>query len=463
MLDKLYGIISALGNWGYLLVFLAPFLESSAFLGLLVPGESVVLLAGFLASQGYLDLGTCIVVISAGAILGDSTGYALGKAMGKDYFQTHERLFLFKRTHMLKVEAYFTKHGGKTVFLARFTHLLRAMTPFAAGMSAMPYGRFAFFNVVGGMVWAICITLLGYTFSQSWQLVEKWTGRAGAFMVFLILVIAGFGYFYRKLAGNRVAILGWFREIPSSAIVSRFEHRYPRLTIFMARRLSPSSYLGAHLTVGLCISAVFVWIFGGITQDIIAGDPIVMVDKWVVDQVLFFRSPFTTHLMEVVTQLGGMKFIVPVSLAIVSYLILKKRFDRAAVFAVAIVGGSLLNSILKAMIHRPRPISDTTLIAVSGWSFPSGHAMNSMIFYGMITYLIVRSVDSWKVRAFFITMTGFIVFIIGFSRIYLQVHYLSDVLAGFVGGLFWLSICITGLEVFIVKRKIMGDTSADSE
>ncbi len=133
-------IISALGNWGYALLFLAPFLESSAFIGVLVPGETVVVLAGFLASHGYLELGYCMIVIALGAILGDSTGYALGKAFGREYFSRHERLFLFRRKHLQKVEGYFARHGGKTVFWARFAHLLRALTPFAAGMSAMPYG-----------------------------------------------------------------------------------------------------------------------------------------------------------------------------------------------------------------------------------------------------------------------------------------------------------------------------------
>jgi membrane-associated phospholipid phosphatase len=77
-----------------------------------------------------------------------------------------------------------------------------------------------------------------------------------------------------------------------------------------------------------------------------------------------------------------------------------------------------------------------------------------MIFYGMIAYLLVRAVGSWRLKAFSIAMAAFIVFMIGFSRIYLQVHYLSDVLAGYAGGLFWLSICITGLEVYSAKKKL---------
>ena len=464
MLDKLLNTISALGHWGYVLIFLAPFLESSAFLGLLVPGESIVVLSGFLASHGYLDLGDCIVVIALGAVLGDSTGYALGKAMGRDYFDRHERLFLFRRKHLQKVEAYFAKYGGKTIFWGRFVHLLRAMTPFAAGMSAMPYKRFAFFNVAGGIVWAVTFTLLGYFFGQSWRLIEKWAGRAGVFVLFMLLVLAGFGYLYEKLADNREGIIQWFKGMASSPFVARFEQQHPKVVAFITRRLSPNSYLGLHLTVGMGISIVLIWIFGTITEDILTGEPFVAVDQWVVEKVLYFRSPLATNVMEAVTQLGGIRFIAPGALMVIAYLLLKRRLDKATVFAAAIAGGNLLNSVVKIIIHRPRPISTTTLITASGWSFPSGHAMASVIFYGMTAYLLVRAVDSLRLKTFFVALAGFIVFIVGFSRIYLQVHYLSDVLAGYVGGLFWLSICITGIEMYLVKRKIMAQQALeDSE
>jgi undecaprenyl-diphosphatase len=422
-----------------------------------------VVLSGFLASQGYLDLGYCIVVIAFGAVLGDSTGYALGKAMGRDYFDRHERLFLFRQKHLQKVEAYFAKYGGKTIFWGRFVHLLRAMTPFAAGMSAVPYKKFAFFNVAGGIVWAVTFTLLGYFFGQSWRLIEKWAGRAGVFVLFMLLVVAGFGYLYEKLVGNREGIIRWLKGIASSPFVARFEQRHPKAVAFIARRLSPNSYLGLHLTVGLSISIVLIWIFGNITEDFLTGEPFVAMDQWVVEKILYFRSPLATNVMEAVTQLGGIRFIAPGSIVVIAYLLLKRRFEMATVFAAAIGGGSLLNSVVKIIIHRPRPIGTTTLIAASGWSFPSSHATASVIFYGMTAYLLVHAVDSFRLKTFFVALAGFIVFIVGFSRIYLQVHYLSDVFAGYVGGLFWLSICITGIEMYLVKRKIMIEVGRTKE
>jgi len=373
--------------------------------------------------------------------------------MGRDYFEKHERFLLLKRKHLQKVGAYFTRHGGKTVFWGRFVHLLRAMVPFAAGMSGMRYTRFVLYNLLGGTLWALTFTLLGYYFGQSWQLVEKWSGRAGVFILFMVLVIALFVYLYRKIAGSREEIVLWFAGLRSSPLVRGFEKKHPGAAAFVRHRLSPSSYLGLHFTIGLILSLLFIWLFVEITEEVITNDTLVAVDTWIVVHVLSFRSPPADLMMAMVTRLGGTTFIALASAAGALWLIFRRRPDIAAGFAAVILGGSLLNTFLKVIIRRPRPISETSLVAASGWSFPSGHAMMSTVFYGMVAYLLVRAVDSWRLKAFSISVAGFMVFVIGMSRIYLQVHYLSDVLAGFAGGLFWLTVCITGLEIYEAKKK----------
>ena len=176
-----------------------------------------------------------------------------------------------------------------------------------------------------------------------------------------------------------------------------------------------------------------------------------MVDQWMVNQILYFRSPLATHMMTIVTQFGGWKVITIGSIVIIVYLMFKKRMAQLLCYVAAILGGNFLCLILKMVIHRVRPISETSLINAAGWSFPSGHSVMSVIFYGMITYLSVRYLRSWRPSVFMATVAGFVIVLIGLSRIYLQVHYLSDVIAGFAGGLFWLTMCITGLEVYRKK------------
>ncbi|MHB9098813.1 MAG: bifunctional DedA family/phosphatase PAP2 family protein [Syntrophales bacterium] len=452
MMEQLLAIFARLGHWGYLIIFLLPFMESAAFTGLLVPGETVVILAGFLSSQGYLDLGDCLLVISLAVVLGDTAGYSLGKAIGRGYFERHKRLLFLKERHLRKTEEYFDRHGGKTVFLARFTHFLRAMAPFVAGMSRMPYKKFIAFNVAGGILWTVLFTLLGYFFGQSWQMIEKWAGRAGLFILFLFLVIAGFIFLYRAAAQRKTELILWFTEM-SGAIASRpffrdFRERHPGTVAFIRQRLSPEGYLGLHLTGGLIVSAVFIWIFGGITEDVLNGDPLVNVDRWVLEQVHFFRTPLATTIMTAITAFGGGRMIVGGVMIIALYLIFKKRLDDLLTYLAAILGGSVLVFILKTTVHRVRPHAGFALIQVGGWSFPSGHAMMSIIFYGMLAYLFIRRMHSWKQQVFTVSAAGLIVFLIGLSRIYLDAHYLSDVLAGYAGGLFWLTVSITGLETY---------------
>jgi membrane protein DedA with SNARE-associated domain/membrane-associated phospholipid phosphatase len=452
MLERILNTVGVLGQWGYLLIFIAAFLESSAFMGLVIPGESIVVLAGFLSSRGILDIGDCLWVIALGAVLGDSVGYTLGKVFGRRYFEKHDRLLLLKKEHIRKTEGYFHKHGGKTIFFGRFIGLLRAMAPFVAGMAKMRYREFLVYNAAGGILWAVTFTLLGYFFGQSWQWVEKWSGKAGVFALFILLVIVFFAYLYRTLSRRQAEIYAWFwdkcRGFASNRHVKGFIENHPRVIAFVRERLSPRSYLGLHLTVGLAISAIFAWIFAGITEDVLSGDPFVLVDQWVLSHVLYFRTPVVTRIMIMVTQLGGWVAISIGSLLLIGYLFVKRRIDYIVTYVAAILGGNVLFLVLKAVIRRPRPISETTLIKVGGWSFPSGHAVMSVIFYGIITYFAFRCIKSWNLRVLVVVAAGFVIFLIGFSRIYLQVHYLSDVLAGYASGLFWLAMCITGLEVY---------------
>jgi undecaprenyl-diphosphatase len=455
MVDWFLGFVSVIGNWGYLIIFLVAFLESSAFLGMIVPGESIILIAGFLSLYGYLNIVSCMIVIGFGGILGDSTGYVLGRILGRGYFEKHGRLLFLKAKHIERVERYFYIHGGKTVFFGKFIGFLRSFGPFTAGMSRMPYRSFLIYNVTSCIIWATLFSLLGYFFGWSWQTIEKWSGRAGVFIFFILLIIIGFSRLYASIVKKQVELKAWFQEksyhVANSPRLKRFVAN--PFVIFLKKRLSPEGYLGLHLTAGLAFSIICVWLFGELAEGMMAGDPIYTVDQWVLEHVLYFRTPSLSIIMILITQLGEWITITIASVLIAVFFILKKRRGSLIGYITTVVGGSILDYVLKQAIQRTRPISETTLISVGGFSFPSGHAMLSMVFYGMISYFLIRYIKQWRFRMLIVISVGFLIFLIGFSRIYLQVHYLSDVLAGYAGGLFWLTICVTGIEIYR-KRKL---------
>jgi len=146
---------------GYFGLFGIIFAESGLFLGFFLPGDSLLFTAGFLASQGYFNIVLLIVLCFVGAILGDSFGYAFGKKVGPAIFRRDDS-FLFHKKHLKRAALFYEKHGGKTIIFARFMPVIRTFAPILAGAGKMHYPTFLFYNVIGGVVWAIGFPALGY-------------------------------------------------------------------------------------------------------------------------------------------------------------------------------------------------------------------------------------------------------------------------------------------------------------
>lgn len=146
---------------GYLGVFAIVFIESGLLVGFFFPGDSLLFTAGFLASQGLLDIRILVPGCFFAAVLGDSAGYYIGHRFGRKLFNKEQSLF-FRKDHLLKAQGFYEKHGGKAIILARFMPVIRTFAPVAAGIGEMQYKRFLFFNLFGGVLWAIGVTLAGY-------------------------------------------------------------------------------------------------------------------------------------------------------------------------------------------------------------------------------------------------------------------------------------------------------------
>ena len=159
----LEALIAAVGLLG---LFAIVFAETGLFIGFFLPGDSLLITAGLVAQRGQLDLPTLIVVLIIAAVTGDATGYAIGRRAGSQLFRREDSRF-FKRRHLERAEAFYERHGGKTIVLARFMPFVRTFAPSVAGVARMPYPRFAFYNVVGGVAWVVSMTLLGYLLGEA--------------------------------------------------------------------------------------------------------------------------------------------------------------------------------------------------------------------------------------------------------------------------------------------------------
>lgn len=146
---------------GYLGLFAIIFAESGLLFGIFLPGDSLLFTAGFLASQGFLNLYILLPLLFAAAVTGDSVGYAFGRKVGKKIF-TRQESFFFHKDHLVRAKKFYDKHGGKTITIARFMPVIRTLAPILAGVGEMPYPRFLFFNILGAFSWAILIPLSGF-------------------------------------------------------------------------------------------------------------------------------------------------------------------------------------------------------------------------------------------------------------------------------------------------------------
>lgn len=200
------------------------------------------------------------------------------------------------------------------------------------------------------------------------------------------------------------------------------------------------AYRGA--LVGLMLLFGSLWAFGVLVEDVVTGDPIVRLDARLANWLHEQARPSLTEFFEVVTVLGNA--VVVIGLALVSVIVLARRGRRrdALLVAVAVTGAEALTLAMKLGFRRERPFFPDPLSTESTFSFPSGHAMVSVAVYGVLAFVLVRELASWRVRVVVLVSAAALVLLIGFSRLYLGVHYLSDVLAGFTGGLAWLVLCV---------------------
>ncbi len=153
-------------TFGYLGIFLIVFAESGLFFGFFLPGDSLLVTAGLFAAKGELDIALLITLCVAAAILGDQVGYVFGRKTGSLLFKKEDSRFL-KKSHVEKAKAFYDKHGGKTIILARFMPFIRTFAPIVAGAANMRYSSFLSYNVIGGLVWGIAMPLVGFTLGKS--------------------------------------------------------------------------------------------------------------------------------------------------------------------------------------------------------------------------------------------------------------------------------------------------------
>jgi undecaprenyl-diphosphatase len=272
-------------------------------------------------------------------------------------------------------------------------------------------------------------------------------------LVLTVVLVVAARWFWgrRELLANRVADV--WQRVANNPRFAQFRLRHTKVWTFVAARFARGEYLGLHLTIGLVASIGALWLFGGVTEDVIHNDPLTELD---LDIVMWFRAHATPALDRIavdVSLIGSPVTMATLGVIVVIVLAVRRRWILLGGWAGVYAGGGILDWGLKQIIHRPRPAGASTFLNGESWSFPSGHAMGSLFGYGMLAYLLARFwAKTWRQRLTIMIVALVLAQGIGLSRLYLGVHYFSDVVAGYASGLVWLASCISGVEITLGRR-----------
>lgn len=437
-------------------VFLIAFSESLALVGLVVPGTVIMFGVGAIVATGSLGLAPVLALAAAGAIAGDGVSFWLGR----HYKETLRGIgpFAGYPEILRNGEAFFHRHGGKSVLFGRFVGPVRPVIPMVAGMLGMTPGQFVLVNVLSAIGWAFAYVLPGVFFGASLAVAGTISVRLAALVFIPVAGVWGVIWSVRKLAlllEHKAPL--WLSNLKNRAAADASDRgliQYlKRVFSFLFLHLQGEGLFVIFLVVLLFLSG---WGFSAILQDVLARDPLVVVDQAVYHFFRSLRIHWANNVFVAITELGDSFVNVLLSLAVLLTLMVKRRWRAAGFWVLAVAGGLLGVQFLKWTLHLPRPVD--IYQGTSAYSFPSGHTTMSVIIYGFLAILLAGGLSGRGRWGLFAGAMG-ASFVIGISRLYLGAHWLSDVLGGLMFGAAWsalLGIAYLKGAVEHVPRRLLG-------
>ena len=391
-------LFTIIRNYGGIGIFFSLLLE---YVGLPIPGESLLLLSGSLSAGASASAGS-VIWAAGGTFLGSMAAYAIGRRYGEAIVLKLGKPFHITKEGLDHAGRFIRKHEASCIILSRFLPGVRHITPYLSGIGRVNVYKNIFYNLAGAVLWCAVFIFLGNAAGSRWTLISKFVGTytwAALALIVFLWVEAKFMNRYRiavpVLGASTLAFILFTSEL-------------------MENELNPFD------------AAVYGFLAKQITEDM-------------------------TDLMKLISDLGSAYVLIGISAGLFAFLFIRHKSPFYGNMAVLNLGAvTLLNLLFKTVFHRARP-DILRLVQASGYSFPSGHSMISAAFYGFLIYLCaVFLKPPWS--RIVPAALALLILAIGVSRIYLGVHYASDVIGGFLAGFSWLVMFILFLRMY-VRRK----------
>jgi undecaprenyl-diphosphatase len=474
-------LAESLGSWAYLLVGFMAMAETAAFIGFVAPGEFAIIFGGVLAGEGTLSILLLIGIVWTCATIGDSIGFMIGRRYGRVFAERHGPKVRLTEDRLRKVEEYFARHGGKTIILGRWLGFVRPLMPFTAGTSGMSYRAFLPYDVLSAGAWSTTFCVLGFIFYRSFTKIANFAGKGSLALAILIGVSLAVYHAVKHLRHpeERERFAAWVSrqaERPglrplaavARALWAALLRPLWRLVLrplwlvtappvrFIGARLRPGE-VGIELTTLLAVLAVSVYTIVLQVNLIETRDSLITGDGWALDLARDIQTQALTTLAKVLSFLGSFWVLLVAVVATGVFLVTRDRVAEAITLGIGFVLTDITFHVFKAAVDRPRP--PDPLVDSSGSAYPSGHAALAMTY---LAIAVLLAHGGRAARRLAIVLAGVAaVVLIGLARVYLRVHWLSDVGGGWAVGLAVFSACgCIALVLQYLRGGVSGTTAA---
>lgn len=424
--------------WLYVLVFLLAAAEGAALVGLVLPGETSMLIAGVVVYQGNADGPLVYGCGIVGAVVGDSLGYWIGRRFGPRIRSSRlGRKVGEERWH--RAESYLRERGGRAVFFGRFAGFLRTLVPPVAGQARMHYGRFIAFNAPAAALWAAIFISLGFAGGGSWHSVERWAGRASAFVAILIGALVVSALAARWLLGHRsTAMRLWERTIASGPI-RLVRDRFSRQLAFLRRRFDTAERFGLFFSLATLIAVATGIGLGELLDALHEGDELGRLDRSIAE----FTEAHRNESMDAATSaiaawMNASSAAIAAGAGAVVAAVVSRNSRWVVEGAAAIAGALLLDQLVRRFMEL--------LGLRSPGEFPSGDILAVVVVVGLAVHIAGRF-HGWR-TAVVIGAVGVVVAVaMGVVAIY-RGEATSSVLGGLLLGVIWFGITAAAVAAY---------------
>jgi membrane protein DedA with SNARE-associated domain/membrane-associated phospholipid phosphatase len=467
----LENIAGTLGKWTYLLVGVLAFLETGAFIGLVAPGDAAIVIGGVVAGQGEIDIRLLIGLVWIAALAGDSSSYFIGKRLGREFLVKHGPRLKITEPRLEQVEKYMHRYGGSTILVGRFIGIVRALAPFIAGASHLPYRRFLPYDVIGAGLWAASFCMLGYVFSQNLGAVINYAQRGALIFGWTIATIVAVVYLTRRFRKptERAKLSAWLdrQELDHrhrARVVRPLRRGWKIVVMPLARwwapklrftlnRFTPGG-LGIEFTTSAAIAVVAGYTYYFFTAAALEWPNNDLSNR--LNDTAFrvadgLRTDWLDTIARTFTNLGALYVVASIVAVAAAICLYRRRIPEAAVLVLSLAASVAISQATKSWTSVPRP--SNPLAPFSGWSFPSGHAAYAVSY--VTVALSLERVGGIFARAALVVIALLIGGAVALSRVYLRVHYLTDAIGGTAVGFLTASLlaCIAMALVHLRDRR----------